>query len=109
VAHAGRQRARARERDRVALALARGPPAARGPAARQRRGARRPAPRPGIPLSLDAYERCALERALAEADGDATRAARRLGIGRSTLYRKLARHGLRPGSGSTLPRAPAIR
>jgi DNA-binding NtrC family response regulator len=50
-----------------------------------------------LPLDLDAYERCALERALAEAGGDATEAARRLGIGRSTFYRKLARHALRPG------------
>jgi two-component system response regulator HydG len=47
-----------------------------------------------IPLSLDAYECCALERALREAGGDAREAARRLGIGRSTLYRKLARHGI---------------
>jgi DNA-binding NtrC family response regulator len=47
-----------------------------------------------LPLSLDAYERSALERALAVCNGDATAAARRLGIGRSTLYRKLARHGI---------------
>jgi len=50
-----------------------------------------------LPLSLDAYERAALERALAETGGDAGRAARRLGLGRSTFYRKLARHGLEPG------------
>jgi DNA-binding NtrC family response regulator len=49
---------------------------------------------PALDLSLEAYERCALERALAEAGGDATRAARLLGVGRSTLYRKLARHGI---------------
>jgi two-component system response regulator HydG len=48
-----------------------------------------------IPLSLARYERAALERALAEAHGDARAAARLLGIGRSTLYRKLGRHGLR--------------
>ncbi len=47
-----------------------------------------------VPLSLEAFERCALERALDEAGGDATEAARRLGIGRSTFYRKLARHGI---------------
>jgi len=47
-----------------------------------------------LPLSLHAYERCALERALRETAGDATEAARRLGIGRSTLYRKLAKHGI---------------
>ncbi len=47
-----------------------------------------------LPLSLDAYERSALVRALREADGDATAAARRLRIGRSTFYRKLVKHGI---------------
>jgi two-component system response regulator HydG len=51
-----------------------------------------------LPLSLAAYERSALERALQEAGGNATDAAQRLGIGRSTFYRKLGKHGLRvPG------------
>jgi len=50
-----------------------------------------------LPLSFASYERAALERALAESHGDVVAAARRLGIGRSTLYRKLARHGLRAG------------
>jgi DNA-binding NtrC family response regulator len=54
-----------------------------------------PSSQRGVPLSLDAYERCALERALREESGDATAAARRLGIGRSTFYRKLAKHGIR--------------
>jgi DNA-binding NtrC family response regulator len=49
-----------------------------------------------LPLSLEAYERCALQRALQESRGDATAAAARLGIGRSTLYRKLSKHGLQP-------------
>jgi two-component system response regulator HydG len=53
----------------------------------------------GIPVSLEAYERCALERALWECGGDATAAAKRLGIGRSTFYRKLAKYDLRPDSG----------
>jgi DNA-binding NtrC family response regulator len=48
-----------------------------------------------LPLSLDAYEKSVLERALDELRGDATAAARRLGIGRSTFYRKLAKHGIR--------------
>jgi two-component system response regulator HydG len=48
-----------------------------------------------LPLTLDAYEKSALERALREAGGNATDAARRLGIGRSTFYRKLAKHELR--------------
>ncbi len=61
------------------------------------RSRRAPAPiSPEIPLSLEAYERCALERAMREANGDARAAASRLGIGRSTLYRKLARHGMAP-------------
>jgi DNA-binding NtrC family response regulator len=47
-----------------------------------------------VPLSLAAYERAALERALHECRGDASAAARRLGIGRSTFYRKLAVHGI---------------
>ena len=49
-----------------------------------------------LPLSLDAYEKCALERALQEVGGDARAAAAALGMGRSTLYRKLAGHGLSP-------------
>jgi two-component system response regulator HydG len=48
-----------------------------------------------LPLSLDAYEKSALERALREAGGNATDAARKLGIGRSTFYRKIGKHGLR--------------
>jgi DNA-binding NtrC family response regulator len=50
-----------------------------------------------LPLSLDAYEKSALERALRESAGDAGAAARRLGIGRSTFYRKLAKHGIGDG------------
>ena len=82
-----------------ALALARGPRLRASDLPLPRRPAASPLPPPGeheIPLSLEAYERCALERALASAGGDAALAARRLGIGRSTLYRKLAQHGLKP-------------
>ena len=53
-----------------------------------------PAAEPALPLSLDAYERAALERALRESGGDARAAAQRLGIGRSTFYRKVAQHGI---------------
>jgi len=63
-------------------------------------------PEAELPLSLDAYERCALERALREAGGDATVAARRLGIGRSTLYRKLSHHRIDPRSHRADPRRP---
>ena len=66
-----------------------------------------------LPLSLDAYERSALERALDECRGDASRAALRLGIGRSTFYRKLARHGIpvprRGGSAGAASQADAPR
>jgi two-component system response regulator HydG len=68
------------------------------------------AARPGaeLPLSLEAYERCAIERALREAGGDATEAARRLRIGRSTFYRKLSKHGIftRRGPGTAGVGAP---
>ena len=52
-----------------------------------------------LPLSLEAYEKRALERALEEMRGDATAAAKKLGIGRSTFYRKLAKHGVRARGG----------
>jgi len=80
-----------------ALALARGPRLRASDLPLARRRAAGPAARIPleVPLSLAAYERCALARALEEANGDAAQAARRLGIGRSTLYRKLSKHGLR--------------
>jgi two-component system response regulator AtoC len=64
-----------------------------------------------LPLSLEAYERAALERALRECGGDASRAARRLGIGRSTFYRKLASKGaeLRPQDASSSAHPPRPR
>ena len=79
------------------LALARGPVLRALDLSFEVPPGREPAPAPdSLPLDLEAYERCALERALRECGGDASLAARRLGIGRSTLYRKLAHHGLRP-------------
>jgi DNA-binding NtrC family response regulator len=81
-----------------ALALAPGPRLRAADLSALRGGPRAGAePARSLPLSLEAYERAALERALRECGGDAGAAARRLGIGRSTLYRKLAQHGLRPG------------
>ncbi len=82
-----------------ALALARGPRLRAADLPLPRQPAPHASPPPAqheIPLSLAAYERCALERALAACGGDAALAARRLGIGRSTFYRKLAEHGLKP-------------
>jgi two-component system response regulator HydG len=82
-----------------ALALAPGPRLRVVDLPRTRRSAPRAAPASltDAPVSLEAYERCALERALWECGGDATAAAARLGIGRSTFYRKLAKHDLSPG------------
>lgn len=46
------------------------------------------------PEGLDAAERATLVRALARSGGNASRAARELGIGRATLYRRMKRVGL---------------
>lgn len=84
-----------------AMALASGP-RLRASDLRVARTGPRPPPWPGldgIPLSLEAYERAAVERAMSEAGGDAEAAAKRLGIGRSTLYRKLAKYSLGRGGG----------
>ncbi|MCA9137942.1 MAG: sigma-54-dependent Fis family transcriptional regulator [Planctomycetales bacterium] len=49
---------------------------------------------PDGPLAIDVLEREAIERALEKTGGDKARAAKLLGIDRSTLYRKLKRYGL---------------
>jgi two-component system response regulator HydG len=54
-----------------------------------------PGPFPPDTLELRAVERWAIRRALAACGGNMTEAAARLGIGRTTLYRKLAAYGLR--------------
>lgn len=46
------------------------------------------------PISLAFYERAALERAIASCNGDKIAAARVLGVGKSTLYRKLKKLGI---------------
>lgn len=46
-------------------------------------------------LTLAAAERLAIERALQASAGNVKRAAKTLGIARATLYRKMARFGLR--------------
>ena len=48
----------------------------------------------GEELSFEDGDRAVLRQALARAGGNATAAARALGIGRATLYRRLARAGL---------------
>lgn len=48
-------------------------------------------------LSFRDSERAVLRRALAQADGNATKAAKSLGIGRATLYRRMEKAGLQRG------------
>jgi len=48
-----------------------------------------------LPLSLADLERWAVQRAIRDKDGRLTEAAKALGIGRTTLYRKLEKYGLR--------------
>ena len=45
--------------------------------------------------SLEEIERRAIEEALARTNGNLTDVVRQLGIGRTTLYRKLKKYGLR--------------
>ena len=45
-----------------------------------------------VPATLDEIERRAIEATLDYTAGDKTRAARTLGIGRKTLYRKLQQY-----------------
>jgi two-component system, NtrC family, response regulator HydG len=49
---------------------------------------------PVTTLNIDALERAAIEEALRQSSGNATEAMKRLGIGRTTLYRKLKHYGL---------------
>jgi len=58
-------------------------------------------PRPGDLRATT--ERAAVLSALTQSRGNLSEAARSLGVARSTLYRMLARHALRPG-GATAPR-----
>jgi DNA-binding NtrC family response regulator len=48
-----------------------------------------------LPLTLEDLERWAVKRALRDKNGQLTEAAKALGIGRTTLYRKLQKYGLR--------------
>ncbi len=48
----------------------------------------------GSTLNLDELEKLAIQQAISRYQGNLTRAAQALGLGRTTLYRKMARHGL---------------
>ncbi|HET8699473.1 MAG TPA: sigma-54 dependent transcriptional regulator [Gammaproteobacteria bacterium] len=54
----------------------------------------RAAPSPDAQLNLEALEKDAIRRAIAKHGGNLSKAAQELGLGRTTLYRKMARHGL---------------
>lgn len=78
-----------------------------------REGALQPAPlvdligRPDAASGFERAERAAVKRALARAGGNVSAAARALGVGRATLYRRMVRlglHGLGPDVGP--PSAP---
>ncbi len=49
-----------------------------------------------LPISFDAYEKLAIERALSSAGQDVEAAAKTLDVGLSTLYRKMKKHGIPP-------------
>ncbi len=59
-------------------------------------GAATPEGDPAELCSLEELERRAIERAIDRFGGNLSDVARQLGIGRSTLYRKLEQYGLRP-------------
>ena len=51
---------------------------------------------PEEPLDLSEVERITINKALARCRGDKLQAARMLGIGKTTLYRKVAAYGIQP-------------
>jgi DNA-binding NtrC family response regulator len=55
---------------------------------------RQPAADDAPELNLDALEKAAISRAIAKHAGNLSKAAQELGLGRTTLYRKMAKHGL---------------
>jgi DNA-binding NtrC family response regulator len=65
----------------------------------------RAAPSTG-PLALEELERHHIEKVLAACDGKIGEAAKKLGINRSTLTRKLKRYRLRPTADRNAPRVP---
>lgn len=90
------------DKDDLAIGATR---AARRALGLEREGAIRPRPaadllgRDDEMTGFDKAERAAVARALARAEGNVSAAARALGIGRATLYRRMARLGLGEKSG----------
>ncbi len=60
------------------------------------------------PLTLEELERLAIEAALERAHGNLSEVSRVLGIGRTTLYAKLRRYGLRGGGIPEEPPSPSL-
>ena len=58
---------------------------------------------PELPLDLSAVEKITISKALARAKGDKLVAARLLGIGKTTLYRKVALYNIEPQPTMTCP------
>ncbi len=65
-------------------------------------GVAAPARQPDLRATRQAQERLHVERVVAECGGNLSEAARRLGVGRSTLYRKLAEPRAAPPGGGPL-------
>ncbi|TBN52351.1 sigma-54-dependent Fis family transcriptional regulator [Paracoccus sediminis] len=90
------------DKDDLAIGATR---AARRALGLEREGAFRPRPaadllgRTDDLTGFDKAERAAVARALARAEGNVSAAARALGVGRATLYRRMARLGLTEKSG----------
>ena len=58
---------------------------------------------PEEPLDLSDVEKITINKALAKCKGDRLEAARLLGIGKTTLYRKIAAYGIEPLHTLTCP------
>jgi DNA-binding NtrC family response regulator len=72
------------------------------------RTASNPAPSQTGVFPLQQVERRAIEQALAYTRGDRTTAAHLLGIGRTTLYRKLKEYGYPAGAGAHMAGPQAV-
>jgi transcriptional regulator of acetoin/glycerol metabolism len=53
------------------------------------------AQKPDASLNLEELERWAIEQALVQAQGNISEVVKKLGMGKTTLYRKLKKYGIR--------------